>query len=288
MRDTKIQWHPGFVAAMNLEFAENRNDLIFEKEYNLNTKPLEIDLLIIRKNTLVPISNEIGTFFRGHNIIEYKSPEDSLNIDVFYKSMAYAGLYKSYGKSVDERKADDITVSIIRESQPRALFSYFREHGYVLANPVKGIYYLEGNVLFPTQLIVTNELGQKSHAWLKALSGSLKKEDIRNLLDTVRHLKEASDRELADSILEVSIKANMQIVQELMGDGRMYETLLEIMEPQLVLRDKEKQEEWLKKGEFKTLYGLVRDNLISIESAAARQNLTVEEFQAKLRELDII
>ena len=98
MRDTKIQWHPGFVAAMNLEFAENRNDLIFEKEYNLNTKPLEIDLLIIRKNTLVPISNEIGTFFRGHNIIEYKSPEDSLNIDVFYKSMAYAGLYKSYGK----------------------------------------------------------------------------------------------------------------------------------------------------------------------------------------------
>ena len=45
----------------------------------------------------VPISNEIGTFFRGHNIIEYKSPEDSLNIDVFYKSMAYAGLYKSYG-----------------------------------------------------------------------------------------------------------------------------------------------------------------------------------------------
>ena len=64
--------------------------------------------------------------------------------------------------------------------------------------------------------------------------------------------------------------------------------LLEIMEPQLVLRDKEKQEEWLKKGEFKTLYGLVRDNLISIESAAARQNLTVEEFQAKLQELDII
>lgn len=104
----------------------------------------------------------------------------------------------------------------------------------------------------------------------------------------MRHLKEASDRELADSILEVSIKANMQIVQELMGDGRMYETLLEIMEPQLVLRDKEKQEKWLKKGEFKTLYGLVRDNLISIESAAARQNLTVEEFQAKLQELDII
>ena len=38
MKDKKIQWHPGFIAAMNLEFKENRNDLIFEKEYNLKYK----------------------------------------------------------------------------------------------------------------------------------------------------------------------------------------------------------------------------------------------------------
>ena len=28
MQDTKIQWHPGFVAAMNLEFAKERAGLI--------------------------------------------------------------------------------------------------------------------------------------------------------------------------------------------------------------------------------------------------------------------
>ena len=49
MKDKKIQWHPGFVAAMNLEFAQDRTGLIFEKEYNLNTKPLEVDLLVIKK-----------------------------------------------------------------------------------------------------------------------------------------------------------------------------------------------------------------------------------------------
>ncbi|EOS23975.1 hypothetical protein C806_02414, partial [Lachnospiraceae bacterium 3-1] len=27
MEDRKIQWHPGFVAAMNLEFKENQRDL---------------------------------------------------------------------------------------------------------------------------------------------------------------------------------------------------------------------------------------------------------------------
>lgn len=50
MNDTKIQWHPGFVAAIDLEFEENRGDLIYEREYNLNTKPLEIDLLVIKKD----------------------------------------------------------------------------------------------------------------------------------------------------------------------------------------------------------------------------------------------
>jgi len=52
MSDTVIQWHPGFVAAMDLELKEYRKDLLFEKKYNLNTKPLEIDLLIIKKTDL--------------------------------------------------------------------------------------------------------------------------------------------------------------------------------------------------------------------------------------------
>lgn len=45
---TKIQWHPAFAAAMDLELIQNRSDLIYEKKYNLNTKPLEIDLLVIK------------------------------------------------------------------------------------------------------------------------------------------------------------------------------------------------------------------------------------------------
>ena len=80
MNEIKIQWHPGFVAAVNLELAENRNDLIYEKEYNLNTKPLEIDLLVIKKDSHVQITNEIGRLFKGHNILEYQSPEDHLDI----------------------------------------------------------------------------------------------------------------------------------------------------------------------------------------------------------------
>ena len=138
MKDTKIQWHPGFVAAMNLEFKENKKDLIFEKEHNLNTKPLEVDLLIIKKDASVHISNEIGTFFRGHNIVEYKSPKDHLDIDVFYKSISYASLYKSYGETMDERKADDITISIIREaSLSKGIIQIFQGTWVYADKPIK-------------------------------------------------------------------------------------------------------------------------------------------------------
>ena len=57
--------------------------VVLEKEYNLNTKPLEIDLLVIKKEASVRIENEIGILFRGHNIMEYKSPDDALDIDAF-------------------------------------------------------------------------------------------------------------------------------------------------------------------------------------------------------------
>ena len=99
-------------------------------------------------NKGVHIANEIGTFFRGHNVIEYKSPKDPPDIDDFYKTAAYASLYKAYGKKLDERKADDITVSILHKSRPRELFRYLKEHGYTLFSPCRGIYYVEGKILF--------------------------------------------------------------------------------------------------------------------------------------------
>ena len=143
MKETKIQWHSAFVSAMNLDLGSDRDDLIFEKEYNLNTKPLEIDLLVIKKAGFVQIASEIGKLFKGHNIMEYKSPEDHLDIDTFYKTLAYACLYKSYGKTVDAIKAEDITISILREAKPIELFRYLEGHGCKVTKAYGGVYYVE-------------------------------------------------------------------------------------------------------------------------------------------------
>lgn len=231
MKDTKVQWHPGFVAAMNLELAKNRDDLIFVKEYNLNTKPLEVDLLVIKKDKCVATDNEIGAIFRGHNILEYKSPQDHLDIDTFYKVGAYASLYKSYGETVDSIKADDIIVSLVRDAKPVELFRYFEKHQYTITTPYRGVYYIEGMVLFPTQIIVTKELERDTHIWLKALSDRIEKRDMEELLKRISRLTEQGDRELADSVLEVSAQVNREVLEELKGDDNMSEALLEIFMP---------------------------------------------------------
>ncbi|KAI4448594.1 hypothetical protein C823_003115 [Eubacterium plexicaudatum ASF492] len=62
MSDVKIQWHSGFAAAIELELADNRPDLTYMKEYNLNSKPLEIDLLVIKKTTIHQLQMKSAKF----------------------------------------------------------------------------------------------------------------------------------------------------------------------------------------------------------------------------------
>lgn len=75
---------------MHIEFREEMEKLRFEEEHILGKKPMQIDLLIIKMKTEEKIRKNIGKIFREHNIIEYKSPEDYLSINDFYKVYGYA------------------------------------------------------------------------------------------------------------------------------------------------------------------------------------------------------
>ena len=70
--DKKIQWHPAFYGAMHLEFKENKGDLEFTEELILNTMPLRVDMLLVKKKISCEIRNEIGKIFEKYNLIEYK------------------------------------------------------------------------------------------------------------------------------------------------------------------------------------------------------------------------
>jgi hypothetical protein len=75
-----IQWHPVFAVALKLELREYKEYLDITEEYQLNAKPLVVDVLIIKKLTDKKILVNIAEIFETHNLVEYKSPSHYLSI----------------------------------------------------------------------------------------------------------------------------------------------------------------------------------------------------------------
>lgn len=286
MEEKKIQWHPAFTAAMELELSESRDNLIFEKEYNLNSKPLELDLLVIKKENDTEIKNEIGKFFRKHNIMEYKSPRDSLDIDVLYKVLGYACLYKAYGKTLDAVKAEDVTVSLVRHTKPQKLFQYLKERDISYRKYADGIFYLKG-LAFPVQIIITGEIGKKEHTWLRSLSEDMNTEEMTALVDAISKLEEPYDKELADSVFQVSIQANQKIMELLKESDIMCQALLEIMEPEIREIKVQSEARGIARGVISTLLDLDYSNEEIISTLRKKLKITkeqAEEYLAKYYE----
>lgn len=98
---TLNQWHPGFSGAVELELNTDKERIMTEAEHLVNSKPIQIDMLIIKKKRDSEIKSEIGKIFRGVNLIEYKSPKDELNLDTFVKSIGYACLKTRFFSCTD-------------------------------------------------------------------------------------------------------------------------------------------------------------------------------------------
>ncbi len=145
MSEDRIHWHPVFATALKLELMEYYPALEIIEEYQLTSKPLEIDILVVKKLKEVKILKNIAKIFKGHNIIEYKSPTDYICIDDFYKVKAYTYMYKTLGRKVDEIKIEDMTITIVSNSFPNKIAEYLKEKQKIrVEKQNEGVYYLRG------------------------------------------------------------------------------------------------------------------------------------------------
>ena len=206
--EEKIQWHQGFFGGIQLDLRAYRESLTFEKEHELSQKALKMDMLILKKDPHTRIETSYGRIFRQHNVIEYKSPEDELNIDTFYKSLGYAFLYKGLGERVNEIPAEELTISVFRHSRPRELFRALRG---ALENPYPGVYYASGYGI-PAQIVVTREMSADEESVLRLLTRGADKDATRRFLQTLETWKTPGDRENAHSVLEIVSEANLELL----------------------------------------------------------------------------
>lgn len=274
----KIQWHPAFCSAMRLELLANKDILDYINEFNLNTKPLQIDLLVIRKRQDIFIQNEIGRLFRGHNITEYKSPDDGLNVDTYYKTLAYACLYKANGEYADSIKAEDITISFIRDTFPRKLMKFFRSNGYEIIKAFPGIYYVKKDGFFDTQVIVSCQLEGESHVWMKSLTDTLQRQNATNLLKNLKTLTGNAEKKYGDSILNVAMQANplsFDIWKK--EDTKMCEALRELMKTEIEEEFRTGIKQALDKQNYDTRIKSSKELISYVENASKNFKATIEE-----------
>ena len=211
-KESRIQWHPGFYGAAEIELRDDRDRLTFNREFVLGKMAPRLDLLIILKPFEEKTKNEIGHIFRLCNIVEYKSPDDALRINEFTKAQSYACLYKCSAECT--ARLNELTVTLVRQKKPVNLLNDLQELGYTVTERYHGIYYISGNLMFPTQIVVTDELEPENHSALRILAEDASSADVKRFLTLSMNYTKPEDRENIDAVLVVSRQANEKLYEE--------------------------------------------------------------------------
>ena len=88
--------------------------------------------------------------------------------------------------------------------------------------------------MFLTQIVVASELEEEERIWLQALRKNISQQTFINLMNKVDVLRSEDERQLASAVVNVTVRANKEIVAGWKEtDENMNEALREIMAPEL-------------------------------------------------------
>ena len=284
MKRKALQWHPAFQAALQVELMEDREFLVFQEEHNLSKKPLQMDTLIIKQRKDYVVRKSIGKLFRQYNIIEYKSPEDYISVNDFYKVTGYACVYQSDTRKVLEIPPEELTITLVCSHFPRELVQHLKKrYQAVVWEEFQGIYYVKG-LMFPMQILVTNRLSREEYIWLGRLRGGLEVTEIEPL---AREYKSNQEDPLYQAVMDLIIRANAEQYEEV---RKMCDALRELFADELEKREERVIELGIERGiecgiEQGREQGILL-NLVSLVRKKQKKGMAVEEI-AEILEADL-
>lgn len=90
-------------------------------------------------------------------------------------------------------------------------------------------------MLFPMQIVVTKELNKDIYIWITSLTRTLDRARAKKLLEICSGLEEDDDRQNADSVVNVSSEANIELFKNMIQEGdQMCEELKELLTPEII------------------------------------------------------
>ena len=204
MKKQRTQYHPPMCASLELEFREDKKELVFKTEHKLNTQANSVDFLILKSDG-IKTKSSLGHIFKKVNLVEYRSPDDKLGVKVLYRTKAYACLYIAY--SHGDYRPEDFTITFIRERKPRILMEYLKERGYEIREHEPGMYYVSKTDMIMIQILVTRLL-KAEHKWITKLTKHVEESDVVDLMDETKKLSDDKDKMNAESVWNLILQLN--------------------------------------------------------------------------------
>jgi hypothetical protein len=201
MGEIKEQWHPPFYCSYEIDFRKYKDMLQIDTGYILE-RSSEIDILTVKKKKDAVIDNGLGSIYREHNIIEYKSPDDRIDMSAWLQAMGYAFLYM---RLENIKSFKSILVSLMGYNYPRKLIKELKDLGYTEEQVEEGILFFTNPINIDVQIVIINRIDTKKYPWItliqKEHSNEQLEERLAKVSNEISHVKNME--EYRERILEV-------------------------------------------------------------------------------------
>ena len=200
-------WHSYFANTLKIILGKS---YIVETEIEVGRLPLNIDIVVIKKSStkILKSKNNVKAFntFNKYNIIEYKSPDDILDIDSFDKLFAYALLYKIKYK-ISSREF--INTYAFVSGDISHIEKYILRNQHKLTKLDDGLYY--SNLGFNFYLIKLDELKIDISNFELLLFGKM--QDKKSLLNQIFRLKSVDLKNIIDVSKELYPETFKEVIE---------------------------------------------------------------------------
>ncbi|WP_258358809.1 hypothetical protein [Moorella sulfitireducens (nom. illeg.)] len=242
------QWHPVFVTALKEALVDAPPGQVeIQAEVALSSRPLDVDVIIIKKKADIALNHPVARVFRRYNLFEFKSPVDYLEANDFDKGLALVRLYKVI-EHPEALLLDDFTLTLVSSSHPRAMMEMLnaRQLKVQAGVPAAGIYQVKGE-MFVVQVVVINELEDPEvlYPFAPFITGQRRKETQATVLLLKKFLQDPSNpyrKDLAEFTIEneLVLPEEMEEVQQIMYSPEERQRMKEIFNKSPIMQ------EWLK------------------------------------------
>ncbi len=165
-----------------------------------------------------PVKKNIGRMFQKYNILEYKGPGDSLNVDDFYKVYGYTCFYKTDVPFVNSIPASELTMIIVTRqlSEKENLWLKSLTNNLNETKRAEKLIndYLENkeNSLYHSVIEIIAHANQKTFEEVNGMS-DIFMEIVKEKFD--RKLKEEVDRAKEEMAQQVTEEITQQVTEEI-------------------------------------------------------------------------